>query len=124
MLPVKNIYIDSRATTDDSQSTSNCAVEWKVSFTMLEDTAFTIADVLIPRTWHMVMGNINNSLYVLENRSTVSNPDDNLRLMRVTLEMDTYDGEGLASAIQKGFLDPLVTRRCHLRQLRFSYDVQ
>ena len=101
MLPVKKIYIDSKARTSDSQSTANFAVDLKESFTMHEDSVFTVADILIPRMWPMAIENINNSLYVLEERVTVSHPTSNLSLLRVTIEPGNYDGEGLASAIQK-----------------------
>ena len=54
MLPVNKIYIDSRARTDDGQSTSNFVVDLKESFTMPEDAAFTIAGV---NTAHLAYDN-------------------------------------------------------------------
>ena len=102
MLPVKKIYIDSKARTSESQSTSNFVIDLKESFSMPDDTVFSVAEVLIPYVWPTLQHNVNNYLYVPDNRMTISHPGNNLRLMRVTIQPGNYDGESLASAIQKG----------------------
>ena len=42
MLPVKKIYVDSKARTSESQSTSNFVIDLKESFTMPDDTVFRL----------------------------------------------------------------------------------
>ena len=125
MLPVKKIYIDSKAKTSDSKSTANFVVDLKESFTMPEDTVFTVADVLIPRAWPVVIENINNSLYVLEDRRTISHPNENLLIVRFTIQPGSYDGESLASALDKGLTSgPIADSALPFAADPFHYNVQ
>ena len=121
-------YVDSRAKTDANQTSSNFVIDLKESFTMPEDTVFTVSDVLIPCVWPMIAENINNYLYVLEDRRNVSHPDSVLRIFRCENEPGTYDGEGLAAAIKKALAHgPRVGSKIPLGygfDDGFNYDIQ
>ena len=59
MLPVKKLYIDSKAKTVDSKSTSNFAIDLVESLPMPPDCTFIVADVMIPHTWYLISPNQN-----------------------------------------------------------------
>ena len=48
MIPIKKIFIDSKARASTSKSTSNFIIDLPESYTMPEDCAFHIDDVCIP----------------------------------------------------------------------------
>ena len=52
MLPIKNIYIDSRFKSSDSASHSVFKIDLPLTFLMPEDTRFYMDDVCIPHSWY------------------------------------------------------------------------
>ena len=50
----KKLYIDSKARTPDSRSTTDFSIDLVESLTMPEGAAFQVCDVLIPHTWYLV----------------------------------------------------------------------
>ena len=70
MLPIKKLYIDSKARTADSKSTSEFAVDLVESLTMPEGAKFQVCDVLIPHTWYLIDEH-NRNLYFRELNGTV-----------------------------------------------------
>ena len=50
MLPIKKLYIDSKARTADSRSNTNFAIDLVDSLSMPEGAVFSICDVLSPHT--------------------------------------------------------------------------
>ena len=65
MLPVKKLYIDSKARTADSRSTSNFSLDLTESLTMPEGAVFQVCDVLIPHSWYLI-DDSNRNLYFFE----------------------------------------------------------
>ena len=63
MLPIKKLYIDSKARTADSRSTTNFAIDLVDSLSMPEGAVFSICDVLVPHTWYLIDAGRNNNLY-------------------------------------------------------------
>ena len=66
MLPIKKLYIDSKARSADSKSTTNFAVDLKESLPMPDDATFIVADVMIPHTWYLMSPDQNRTLYIKE----------------------------------------------------------
>ncbi len=54
MIPIKKIFVDSKARVAGSTSTSNFVIDLPKSYTMPEDAAFHIDDVVIPCSWYLV----------------------------------------------------------------------
>ena len=54
MLPIKKLYIDSKARSQDSRSTSDFAIDLVESLTMPDGAVFQVCDVLIPHTWYLI----------------------------------------------------------------------
>ena len=54
MLPIKQIYIDSRYKSSSSETHSNFSIDLPVTMLMPDDTGFYIEDVCIPHTWYPV----------------------------------------------------------------------
>ena len=95
MLPIKKLYIDSKARSKDSRSTSDFAIDLVESLTMPEHAVFQVCDVLIPHTWYLVDEN-NCNLYFFElNGPSPSN------IITLTLATGNYDGPGLSREIGK-----------------------
>ena len=67
MLPVKKLYIDSKARTKDSKSTTDFSIDLVESLSMPEGAAFQVCDVLIPHTWYLVDEN-HCKLYFFEKK--------------------------------------------------------
>ena len=63
MLPVKNIYIDSRRSTNDSRDSSNFKIDLPYTYKMPADTVFFITDVCIPHSCYKTIGYIFRSMY-------------------------------------------------------------
>ena len=60
MIPIKKIFIDSKARAVGSTSTSNFIIDLPESYTMPEDCAFHIDDVCTPCSWYLVRDNFND----------------------------------------------------------------
>ena len=65
MLPVKKLYIDSKARTPDSRSTTDFSLDLVESLTMPEGAVFQVCDVLIPHSWYLI-DDSNRNLYFFE----------------------------------------------------------
>ena len=111
MLPVKKLYIDSKARTKDSKSTTDFSIDLVESLNMPEGAVFQVCDVLIPHTWYLI-DETNCNLYVYER-----NGPSNL-VSILTIPTGNYDGPGFSRAIGKAFHDT-VTK---LYQYSVSYD--
>ena len=96
MLPVKKLYIDSKARTKDSKSTTNFSIDLVESLNMPEGAAFQVCDVLIPHTWYLIDEN-NCHLYFFE----MNGPNGSGSFF-ITLATGSYDGPTLAGEISKG----------------------
>ena len=94
MLPVKKLYIDSKAKTVDSKSTTDFAVDLVESLTFPEGAKFQVCDVMIPHTWYLINDN-NCNLYFLESDGTDTNN------FQIKLDTGNYDGPSLAGEIAK-----------------------
>ena len=94
MLPIKKLYIDSKARTADSRSTTNFAIDLVDSLSMPEGAVFSICDVLVPHTWYLIDAGRNNNLYFTENAGAQPQND-----FSIALDSGNYDGTTLANAI-------------------------
>ena len=65
MLPVKKIYIDSRQSTSDTQSSSSFKIELGRSYKLPNDTVFFITDVCIPHSWMTVETGSSDNIYFM-----------------------------------------------------------
>jgi hypothetical protein len=63
MLPIKQIYIDSRYKSNDSVSDSNLYIDLPINLLMLDNISFYIDDVSIPVSWYVIEEGRNNLLY-------------------------------------------------------------
>ena len=93
MLPVKKLYIDSKARTPDSRSTTDFSIDLVESLTMPEGAAFQVCDVLIPHTWYLVDEN-HCKLYFFE----LNGPEPSNKFT-LTLDTGNYDGETFTKEI-------------------------
>ena len=89
MLPVKKLYIDSKARTKDSKSTTEFSIDLVESLNMPEGAAFQVCDVLIPHTWYLI-DETNCNLYIHER-----NGPSNL-VSILTIPTGNYDGPGFS----------------------------
>ena len=96
MLPVKKIYIDSKARTNDSKSTTNFSIDLIESLPMPEDATFIVADIIIPHTWYLIAPDQNRSLYVKED---LGGGQSGQYLYELEIPAVSYDGPSLESAI-------------------------
>ena len=96
MLPVKKIYIDSKARTNDSKSTTNFSIDLIESLPMPEDATFIVADIIIPHTWYLISPDQNRSLYVKED---LGGGQSGQYLYELEIPAGSYDGPSLESAI-------------------------
>ena len=93
MLPVKNIYIDSRRSTHDSRDSSNFKIDLPYTYKMPADTVFFITDVCIPHSWYTVEFGINSRLYFQINIL------DNVQYYIAVMNEGLYDGPGFATEL-------------------------
>ena len=63
MLPIKNIYIDTRHYTVDSKSTSDFKVSLRSNITLPSNTAFYITDITVSVSWYTVEAGRNDIFY-------------------------------------------------------------
>ena len=112
MLPVKKLYIDSKAKTADSRSTSDFSLDLVESLTMPEGAVFQVCDVLIPHTWYLVDEN-HCKLYFFE----LNGPEPSNKFT-LTLATGNYDGPGLSREIGKELHDT----SSKLYQYSVTYD--
>ena len=96
MLPVKKIYIDSKARTNDSKSTTNFSIDLIESLPMPEDATFIVADIIIPHTWYLISPDQNSMLYVKED---LGGGQIGQYLYELEIPAGSYDGPSLESAI-------------------------
>ena len=96
MLPIKKLYIGSKARTVDSKSTTNFAVDLKESLPMPEDATFIVADVMIPHTWYLISPDQNRTLYIKED---LGGGQSGQYLYEVVLPYGSYNGPALEAAI-------------------------
>ena len=64
MLPVKNIYVDSKFKTSDSKSTSDFKFELKESVLLPTNTIAYIDNICIPHAWRSIEEHVNDKLYI------------------------------------------------------------
>ena len=95
MLPIKKLYIDSKARSKDSRSTSDFAIDLVESLTMPEHAVFQVCDVLIPHTWYLIDEH-NCNIYFNEVQPLVSSGN-----FSIALDVGNYDGDSLAGEISK-----------------------
>ena len=100
MIPIKKIFIDSKARASTSKSTSNFIIDLPESYTMPEDCAFHIDDVCIPCSWYLVRKDFNDSLVIATKDPDVLAPNDVELYYQIILPPGSCDGESLASAIK------------------------
>ena len=93
MLPVKQIYIDSRRSTADSNNSSNFKIELPYSYKMPPDTVFFITDVCIPHSWYTCEFDISNRPYFQINVLS------NVQYYIATMNEGVYDGASFASEL-------------------------
>ena len=109
MLPVKKLYIDSKARTADSRSTSNFSLDLTESLTMPEGAVFQVCDVLIPHSWYLI-DDSNRNLYFFELDGLVGSG-----FFTIALNIGNYLGPDLAGEIG---------RALHAQATKFfSYNV-
>ena len=94
MLPVKKLYIDSKARTKDSKSTTEFSIDLVESLNMPEGAAFQVCDVLIPHTWYLV-DDTKCHLYFSERKGPAN------AVFVLTIPTGNYDGPGLSREIGK-----------------------
>ena len=97
MLPVKKLYIDSKAKTADSRSTSDFSLDLVESLTMPEGAVFQVCDVLIPHTWYLI-DQYNRNLYFYELNGAVVGGS---RYFSIAIDVGNYDGDSMAGEISK-----------------------
>ena len=95
MLPIKKLYIDSKAKSKDSRSTSDFAIDLVESLTMPDGAVFQVCDVLIPHTWYLIDEH-NCNIYFNEVQ-----PQFRSGNFSIALTMGNYDGDSLAGEISK-----------------------
>ena len=93
MLPVKKLYIDSKAKTSDSKSTSDFSIDLTESLTMPEGAVFQVCDVLIPHSWYLI-DDSNRNLYFFELDGLVGSG-----FFTIALNIGNYLGPDLAGEI-------------------------
>ena len=101
MLPIKQIYIDSKHRTKDSVSSSHFKYDLPESFLMPENCGFYVCDVCIPHSWYTIEPNINDKYYLhtSNNNANVSlRPNDNYVM---TLTSKQYTGAELATELNQ-----------------------
>ena len=109
MLPVRKLYIDSKARTVDSKSTSNFSLDLTESLTMPEGAVFQVCDVLIPHSWYLI-DDSNRNLYFFELDGLVGSG-----FFTIALNIGNYLGPDLAGEIG---------RALHAQATKFfSYNV-
>ena len=109
MLPVKKLYIDSKARTADSKSTSDFSLDLTESLTMPEGAVFQVCDVLIPHSWYLI-DDSNRNLYFFELDGLVGSG-----FFTIALNIGNYLGPDLAGEIG---------RALHAQATKFfSYNV-
>ncbi len=99
MIPIKKMFIDSKARAAGSTSTSNFIIDLPESYTMPEDCAFHIDDVCIPCSWYLVRENFNDSIVIATKDDAQTAPHDKELYYELTIPEGQYDGDGLASVI-------------------------
>ena len=100
MLPIKKIFIDSKARVAGSKSTSNFIIDLPESYTMPEDCAFHIDDVCIPCSWYLIRQNFNDSMVIATQDPNALAPNNAELYYQIILTPGQYDGDSLASAIK------------------------
>ena len=63
MLPIKNIYIDSRNRTADSISSSNFKIEIDHTLQMPDNAVFFVTDICMPHVFQLIEAGVNDRLY-------------------------------------------------------------
>lgn len=63
-IPFSKIYIDSRFSTKDSESSSNFKVELPITAQMPDNTVFFVSDVCIPHAWKTIEEDIHDKLCI------------------------------------------------------------
>ena len=96
MLPVKKIYVDSNHKTKDSKSSTNFKIDLGESFTMPENTAFFIDDIIIPSYKFLLINKHRDTLAI---SYRLAGATFNFTVIR--LEHGDYVGDALASEIKK-----------------------
>ena len=96
MLPLKQIYIDSRHKTNDSVSDSNFKIELPTVLQMPANTVFFVTDVCIPHVWKTIETDYNDKLYI----QTIDNATYQSVNWVVPLAAGTYTNTTLATALQ------------------------
>ena len=99
MLPIKQIYIDSKHKTKDSVSTSHFKYDLPESFLMPDNCGFYVCDVTIPHSWYTIEHGINDRFYL-----HVSNDNANINLRpnqnyAIILDSKQYTGAELATEL-------------------------
>ena len=64
MLPVKNIYIDSKFKTPDSKSTSDFKFELKETIILPHNSIAYKDKITIPHSWQSIEQDVNDKLYI------------------------------------------------------------
>jgi hypothetical protein len=72
MLPIKQIYIDSRYKSADSASDSDFYIDLPINLLMPANTGFYIDDVAIPVSWYSVTAGKNDKLWFKVHSGTYS----------------------------------------------------
>ena len=98
MLPVKKLYIDSKARTKDSKSTTNFSIDLVESLNMPEGAVFQVCDVLIPHTWYLI-DETNCKMYFDEQNGPLNGH------FTLTIATGNYDGPGFSREIGKELHD-------------------
>ena len=110
MLPIKNIYIDTRFRSSDSVSHSDFNIDLPTTFLMPEDTGFYIDDVCIPHSFYTIEEGVNDQLQCVYVDNTTRT---------VTIPQGYYNITTLASAIADGMnaaiAAPLVVSEVNLK---------
>ena len=95
LLPIKQIYCDTKFRRDDSKSTSNFKIDLPVTLKLLDNCIFYVDDVSIPYAWHTVIQNVNDKLYFRLQLANGGSFND----YAITLDSKTYSGTQFAAMV-------------------------
>ena len=95
-LPVKKIYVDSRYSTNDSDSDSDFKIQLSNNIYLPDDCVMRIENVCIPHSWYTIEKGLNDKMYikVVQGSTTTYNI--------ITIPSTNYTGASLQTAVQAG----------------------
>ena len=93
-LPVKKIYVDSRYSTNDSNSDSDFKIQLGRNVYLPDNCVMRIEHVCIPHSWYTIEQDINDKMYIQVTQGNT------ITCNIITIPSTNYTGASLQAAVQ------------------------